>query len=121
MRNYWWPGVIKDIGKYVDSCDMCQRMKNRTETPVRKLIVNEVLKKVWTHLMVDFITKLPLVAEKDTILVVCDMLLKMVHFIAITEEMTVERLARPLTTSSLFPTSYSTSSLTLLQTVVLYY
>jgi len=22
-RNYWWPGVMKDIGKYVDSYDMC--------------------------------------------------------------------------------------------------
>ena len=23
MRNYWWPRVTKDIGKYVDRCDMC--------------------------------------------------------------------------------------------------
>ena len=22
-RNYWWPGVIKDVEKYVNSCDMC--------------------------------------------------------------------------------------------------
>ena len=21
--NYWWPGVTKDIRKYVNSCDMC--------------------------------------------------------------------------------------------------
>ena len=37
----------------------------------------------------DFITKLLLVARKDTILVVCDRLLKMVHFVA-----TIEELAR---------------------------
>ena len=26
-RNYWWPGVIKDVEKYVNSCDMCQSVK----------------------------------------------------------------------------------------------
>jgi len=35
--------------------------------------------------MVDFITKLPLVAEKDMILIVCDRLSKMTHFVATTE------------------------------------
>jgi len=44
--------------------------------------------------MVDFITKLPIVARKDTILVVCDRLLKMIHFVATTEGTSVEGLAR---------------------------
>ena len=93
-RNYWWPRVTKDIGKYVDRCNMCQQMKNRAEAPVEKLMANEVLKKVWTHLMVDFITKLSLVAGKDVILVVCDKLSKIAHFVAMTEEMMAEGLAR---------------------------
>jgi len=25
-RNYWWLGVIKNIGKYMERCDMCQRI-----------------------------------------------------------------------------------------------
>ena len=41
----------------------------------------------------DFITKLLLVAEKDAILVVCDKLSKMTHFVATTEETLVEGLA----------------------------
>ena len=45
------------MGKYVKECNACQRMKNRTETPVGKLMMNTVLKKPWTHLTVDFITK----------------------------------------------------------------
>ena len=44
--------------------------------------------------MVDFITKLPVVAEKDAILVVCDRLSKMMHFVATTEGTSVEGLAR---------------------------
>jgi len=27
-RNYWWPGVTKEVGKYIDRCDACQRYKN---------------------------------------------------------------------------------------------
>ena len=42
----------------------------------------------------DFITKLPLVAGKDMILVVCNKLLKMTHFMATTERISVERLVR---------------------------
>ena len=68
-------------------------MKNQTEISVGKLIANEVLEKLQTHLVVDFITKLLLVAEKDTILVVCNRLSKMVHFVAITEGLSAEGLA----------------------------
>jgi len=46
------------------------------------------------HLIVDFIAKLPVVAEKDTILVVCDRLSKMTHFVATMEGTSVEGLVR---------------------------
>jgi len=46
------------------------------------------------HLMVDFIMKLPVVAGKDAILVVCDRLSKMAHFVATIEETLAEGLAR---------------------------
>ena len=93
-RNYWWPGVTRDVGKYVEECDLCQRMKNRMEEPAGKLKLSEVLEKPWTHLTVDFITKLPVVAGKNAILVVCNRLSKMTHFVATTEETSVEELAR---------------------------
>ena len=85
---------MKDIEKYIEKCDLYQRMKNKMEAPAEKLITNEVPEKLWTHLMVDFITKLPLVVEKDTILVVCNRLSKMAYFVATTEGISVEELAR---------------------------
>jgi len=94
MRNYWWPGVMRDVGRYVEGYDLCQRMKNRTEELAGKLKLSEVPEKPWTHLMVDFITKLLVVAEKDVILVVCNRLSKMTHFVAMTEETLAEGLAR---------------------------
>ena len=93
-RNYWWPGVTKDVRRYMEGCDLCQRMKNRTKEMVGKLKLREVPEKPYTHLTVDFITNLPVVAGKDAILVVCDRLSKMTHFVAITEGMLVEGLAR---------------------------
>jgi len=95
-RNYWWPGVIRDIGKYVEGCDLCQRMKNRTEELAGKLKLSEIPQKTWTHLTVDFITKLLVVGGKDVILVVCNRLSKMTHFVATTKGTSAERLPRLL-------------------------
>ena len=57
-RNYWWPVVTRDVGKYVEGCDLCQRMKNRMEELAGKLKLSEVPKKPWLHITVDFITKM---------------------------------------------------------------
>jgi len=43
--NYWWQGVIRDVGRYVEGYNMCQRMKNRMEELAEKLKLSEVLKK----------------------------------------------------------------------------
>ena len=59
-----------------------------------KLKLREVPEKPWIHLIVHFITKLPVVAGKDTILVVCNRLSKMTHFMAATERISAEELAR---------------------------
>ena len=95
-RNYWWSGVTRDVGKYVEGYGLCQRMKNRIEELVGKLKLSEVPQKTWTHLMVDFIMKLLVVAGKDAILVVYDRLSKMTHFVATTEGTSAEGLVRLL-------------------------
>ena len=30
-RNFWWPGVTKEVKRYIEECNACQRNKNRTE------------------------------------------------------------------------------------------
>jgi len=69
-------------------------MKNRTEAPVGKLIANKILERLYMHLTVDFITKLPLIAGMDAIFVVCNRLSKITHFVTTTERKLAERLAR---------------------------
>jgi len=93
-RNYWWPGVTKEVGRYVNECNACQRYKNRSEAPAGKLMPNAIPEKPWSHISADFITKLPLAQEYDAILVVCDRFSKMAHFIATTEKTLAEGLAK---------------------------
>jgi len=94
VRNYWWPGVTKEVGRYVDGCDACQRYKNRSKVPAGKLMPNAIPEKPWSHISADFITKLPLAQGYDTILVVYDHFSKMAHFIATMEKTSAEGLAK---------------------------
>jgi len=82
------------VKQYVEGCDTCQCNKNCTEQPAGKLMPNSIPEKLWMHILVDFITKLPLVQGYDSILVVVDWLTKMVHFIPTTEKTSAEGLAR---------------------------
>jgi len=93
-RNYWWPGITKEVKRYVEGCDQCQRMKNRAEMLAGKLRPNQVPERLWQHISVDFITKLPISKGHDSILVVCDRFLKMFHFVAMTEKTMAEGLAK---------------------------
>ena len=45
-RNYWWPGVTMDVGRYVEGYDLYQRMKNRMEELAGKLKLSEILEKL---------------------------------------------------------------------------
>jgi len=55
---------------------------------------NTVPEKPWTHISMDFITKLPLAQGYDSILVVCDRMTKMAYFVPTTEKTLVEGVAR---------------------------
>jgi len=55
---------------------------------------NSILDKAWMHILVDFITKLPLAQGYNSILVVVDRFTKMAHFVPTTEKTTAEGLAQ---------------------------
>jgi len=93
-RNYWWPGVTKEVGRYMNRCNAYQRYKNQSKAPAGKLMPNAIPEKPWSHISADFITKLPLAQGYDAILVVYDRFSKMAHFIATTEKTSAEGLAK---------------------------
>jgi len=57
---------------------------------------NIVLEKPWAHITVEFISKLLLAQGYDSILVVCNRLIKMVYFVPTTERTLAEGVARLL-------------------------
>jgi len=44
-RNFWWPGITREVKQYVEGCDACQRNKNCIEQPVGKLMPNSIPEK----------------------------------------------------------------------------
>jgi len=93
-RSFWWPGVTREVKRYVEGYDACQQNKNCTEQPARKLMPNSIPDKAWTHISADFITKLPLAQGYDSILVVVDRFTKMAHFVSTTEKTMAKGLVR---------------------------
>jgi len=51
-----------------------------------KLKPNKVPERLWQHMSVDFIMKLPMSKGHDLILVVCNRFLKISHLVATTEQ-----------------------------------
>lgn len=92
-REYYWPEMRKDIIKFVNKCDVCQRTKTPRHLPHGYLQPLPTPQTPWSSLSMDFIVKLPLSQGFDSILVVVDRLTKMAHFIACQEATDAEGLA----------------------------
>ena len=67
--------------------------KNHIEVLARKLIPNVVLEKPQSYIMADFIMELPPVQGYNAILVVCNRMAKIAHFVFTIEKTLVERVA----------------------------
>ncbi|HEX8609391.1 MAG TPA: reverse transcriptase domain-containing protein [Pedobacter sp.] len=80
-RRYWWPTMHRTIKRYVENCEMCQRVKPTRHQPYGLLKPLEPPEKRWDDISMDFITGLPLSEGYDAILVVVDHLSKMAHYI----------------------------------------
>ncbi|KAE8217688.1 hypothetical protein CF319_g8282 [Tilletia indica] len=66
-RTYDFPGSRRFVRAYVRSCDTCQRAKIATHAPYGFLQPNEVPKRPWQDIAMDFITKLPLSNGFDSV------------------------------------------------------
>ncbi|KAJ9562962.1 hypothetical protein OSB04_008122 [Centaurea solstitialis] len=92
--DYWWPGMKRDVAKYVEKCLTCLRVKAEHQKPHGKLQPLEIPEWKWEHVTMDLVTGLPrTVRRHDAIWVVVDRLTKSAHFIAIREASSSEVLA----------------------------
>ena len=58
-RTYWWPGISRDVQKYVDGCERCQATKTHRTKPVGLLHPHDVPTEPWQVVGMDMIGELP--------------------------------------------------------------
>ncbi|KAJ9546732.1 hypothetical protein OSB04_019275 [Centaurea solstitialis] len=93
--GYWWPGMKRDVARYVESCLTCLKVKAEHQRPHGKMQPLEIPEWNWENITMDLITKLPKTPRKfDAIWVIVDRLTKSALFIAIQESSTAEQLAK---------------------------
>jgi hypothetical protein len=80
-RNYWWPQMSRNIGVYVNTCDLCNQMKVQRRQPIGELHPSETPDAPWEVISIDFIVELPESHGYNTIMCVIDSLTKHTHFI----------------------------------------
>ncbi len=67
-RTYWWPKMNKLLREYVKCCDTCARSKAPRHRPFGLLQPLSIPSRPWGSIAMDFITDLPIVKTKNSIL-----------------------------------------------------
>ena len=94
-QHYWWPNMQKDVIQYVRTCPICQRNREPTHKPYGEMQSLPVPEDTWTGLSMNFITGLPTTSRgNNSIMVVVDRMSKMVHLIAMRNDVTASQVAQ---------------------------
>ena len=81
-REYYWPGMTKEIHRYVDSCESCQKAKPKTRT-TGLMMPLPIPEAPFSNIGYDLVTGLPLTLRgNDAILTIVCLLTKMALFAA---------------------------------------
>jgi hypothetical protein len=69
MSRYYWPGMFRDIKKYVRTCDSCQRYKINQQAPAGEMLT-KIPEEPYATLCADFIGPLPRSTHGNTMILV---------------------------------------------------
>lgn len=78
-RDYWWPGISRDVKKYVNGCALCQQNKPLHRPGKVPLSPHDVPSAPWESVSMDLIGPLPESKGMDAILVVVCLYSKRIH------------------------------------------
>jgi len=90
----YWKGMTKDVRRFVQQCQVCQRSKYDTAASPGLLQPLPVPNHVWQDITMDFIEGLPNSFDKQVIFVVVDRLSKAAHFMALQHPYTAATVAQ---------------------------
>jgi hypothetical protein len=93
-RDYYWPGLAKEVKEYIKSCLTCATTKSSNQRPAGLLQPLPIPSRRWEQVTFDLITALPKTKRNHTAIAVwVDKLSKMVHLAPCTTEVTAVELA----------------------------
>ena len=75
-RQFFWPGVSADVRRFVRNCNLCSANKVWRDRKQGLLKPLPIPQRVWRHISIDFIEKLPLSDGRENIMVITDRLSK---------------------------------------------
>lgn len=93
-RNTWWPGLLKDVKKFIKGCEECQKNKIIRESKHAPLHPHAIPNHPWETISVDLIGPLPTSNGYDAILVIVDKFTKMIKVIPTNTTITSEQMAQ---------------------------
>jgi hypothetical protein len=92
-RKYNWPHQCQYVQRYMDNCDTCKRIKPICHAPFGLLKPLQLPTRPWDSISRDFITGLPKTEGYNALWVIVHRLMKMSHFTACKDMMTLKDLA----------------------------
>jgi len=96
--KYYWKSMIKNVKKYINTCDICQSVKMKRHLSYDKLKSLFQLTDSWKEITINFITDLSSSKWKevvyDLILVIVNHYMKMMHYLSIKKTLTVIKLTK---------------------------
>ena len=93
-RTYWWPGLKKDIKRYVQECVKCQQNKVQHQKKAGELHPLEIPQGPWQEISIDIIGPLPKSNRMDAIVVIVNQFTKMICLKATTMNISSEEIAK---------------------------
>jgi len=95
-HKYYWKSMIKNVKEYINTCDICQRVKMKRHLSYDKLRSLFQLTDSWKEITMNFITDLSSSKWKeivyDLILMIVNYYTKMMHYLFTKKTLTVVKL-----------------------------
>ncbi len=96
--KYYWKSMIKNVKEYINTCDICQRVKMKCHLSYNELRSLSRLTDSWKEITINFITDLSSSKWKkvvyDLILIIVDYYMKMTCYLSTKKTLTVVKLAK---------------------------
>ena len=93
-KSYWWPGIKRDIKKYVQRCMKCQQNKVYYIKKAEELHPLEIPDGLWQEISIDIIRPLLRSNDKNAIVVIVNQFLKIIWLKAMMTLVLLEEIAK---------------------------